>query len=268
MEKITYAFIDGGYVRERLDAAMKEVFGVPGDLAPEAIAPDYAFKVYFYDCIDEVKRDSESEPQFEARRDAQKEMISRIRSRPGMHLSPGTLSRGRRRTQKEIDVLLTVEMLTHGFNKNMTHAIFVAGDLDFRPVVEALVGIGVFVNLWYEKRSIAEGLIDAADLGSELNWHALYGWNTAAFQAKHHPPAHSMEHAPVITAESARVGYSEGRSVEMLKSSAHGPFILRVERSDGVHWFEHRDREVLERYFSMSFSTSIQWKGQGPGVLI
>jgi hypothetical protein len=260
MEQVTYVFIDGNYVRQALDRAMTEVFGVPGDLAPEAIAPADAFRVYFYDCIDEVKRDTETEAEYQTRRAAQDETISRMRSRSGLHLRPGTLSRGRRRTQKEVDVLLAVDMLTHGFNRNMTHAVLVTGDLDFRPVVEALVRSGVFVQVWYEKRSAAKDLPAAADFGSEISWGRLYNWNTEAFRTKYRPPSDSMEHATMIHAQQVACGYCERRNVELMKQSDQGPFTLRVERSDGVHWLEHHDRQVIERYFLMKYGAEIQWK--------
>jgi uncharacterized LabA/DUF88 family protein len=49
-------------------------------------------------------------------------------------------------------------MLRHGFDGNMEKAVLLAGDLDFRPIVEALVRRGVFVEVWYEKNSAAQEL--------------------------------------------------------------------------------------------------------------
>jgi uncharacterized LabA/DUF88 family protein len=257
-ERITYAFIDGGYVREVLDRAMKEVFGIPGDLAPEKIAPADVTRAYFYDCIDELRKDSETEAEFQARREELNKRISRMRSRPGFHFRPGTLSRGRRQTQKEVDVLLAVDMLTHGFNRNMTHAVLVTGDLDFRPVVEALVRTGVFVNVWYEKRTAADALPLAADFGSELNWHALYDWNSQSFMEEHRKPIETSAHGPV-TGALVRSGSYEGRAVQMLKPLSPAPFVLRVERYYGVQWLEHEDEHVLDRYFSV-INGPIEWK--------
>jgi uncharacterized LabA/DUF88 family protein len=59
----------------------------------------------------------------------------------------------KKRRQKEVDVLLAADMLTHGYDGNMDKAILIAGDLDFRRVVEALVRRGVFVEVWYEPKS-------------------------------------------------------------------------------------------------------------------
>jgi uncharacterized LabA/DUF88 family protein len=50
----------------------------------------------------------------------------------------GWLSPGKKRQQKEVDVLLAVDMLTRSFYKNMTKAVLLAGDRDFKPVVEVV----------------------------------------------------------------------------------------------------------------------------------
>lgn len=258
MDRITYVFIDGSYVREAVDLAMREIFDVPGDLAPEEIMPSDAFRAYFYDCVDDLKRTGEAEIEFSARLAAQEARFSRMRERPGLHLRLGTLAGSRRRRQKEVDILLATDMLTHGFNRSMTHAILVTGDLDFRPVVETLVRSGVFVYVWYEKRSAAKELHLASDFGSEISWHGLYNWNTEDFRRVHHPPTHTMAHGPVTGSHFSQSGMYKGRPVALLKSIPVDPFILRVEMSDGVHWFEHSDQQVLDRYFSMLHGP-IQW---------
>jgi hypothetical protein len=202
---------------------MKEIFGVPGDLAPEEIMPSDAFRAYFYDCIDDLKRPGETETEFSARLAAQEARFSRMRQRPSLHLRLGTLTGSRRRRQKEVDILLATDMLTHGFNRNMTHAILVTGDLDFRPVVETLVRSGVFVYVWYEKQSAAKELHLASDFGSEISWHGLYGWNTEDFRRLYQPPTHSMAHMPVTGSHFSQAGIYKGRPVSLLKSSAARP---------------------------------------------
>jgi hypothetical protein len=54
----------------------------------------------------------------------------------GVHVRLGTVT-GKRRRQKEVDILLATDMLTHGFNGNMKTAVLLSGDLDFRPIIEA-----------------------------------------------------------------------------------------------------------------------------------
>jgi len=63
-----------------------------------------------------------------------------------------------------------------------------------------------------------------------------------------------------VTAQKIASGYCEGRNAELMRQSEYSPFILRVERPDGVHWLEHRDRQVLERYFAMQHGAKLDWK--------
>src|SRR5216684_2723392 len=78
------------------------------------------------------------------------------------------------RREKEVDILLATDMLTHGFNGSMGNAVLLSGDLDFRPIVEALVRHGVFVEVWYHRSSIARELPGAADFGREIRFRQLY----------------------------------------------------------------------------------------------
>jgi uncharacterized LabA/DUF88 family protein len=259
MQKTTYFFIDGNYVREALNAAMRTVFDVPGDIAPEAIASSDAFRSYFYDCKDEQKKDKETEAEFKARLEAQDATFARMHSRPGLHLRLGTVKGQRRREQKEVDILLAVDMLTHGFNRSMTHAVLIAGDLDFRPVVEALVRSGIFVEVWYEQRSVAKELPGAADFGKTLSWDHLYSWNSQTFREQYKPPTVQGAFHPPITPIQVAVGYCNGRNVELMTWSNRGAFVLRVEISSGVHWLEHGSREVIERFCEMKYG-AIKWK--------
>lgn len=259
MDRIRYLFIDGAYAREAYQKAMEAVFGVAGEIAPERIVEQVeSFRTFYYDCMDETRKPSETEAEFNERVAAQEKYFSRIRALRGVHLQLGTLT-GPKRRQKEVDVLLAVDMLTHGFNRNMTHAVLVSGDLDFRPVVEALVRAGVFVEVWYEKNTAAKELYWAADLGQPLDWHTIYNWSEPAFCSAHTPPRLNWAHEPV-TGVLVRSGTYEGRPVQLLKPPNTAAFTLRVERADGVLWAEHEDQQVLERYFSTVYG-AIDWSG-------
>ena len=139
---------------------MEAVFGFPGDLSIQKILKSVVpFRTYYYDCVEEKPRDSERQEDFEQRVAAQNAYTSQLHSLPGVHVRLGTLA-GRKRRQKEVDVLLAVDMLTHGFNRNMGRAALLSGDLDFRPVVEALVRGGIFVEMWCrEKKRVRSSVL-------------------------------------------------------------------------------------------------------------
>jgi uncharacterized LabA/DUF88 family protein len=261
MELITYTFVDGNYARETYSRAMLSVFGEPGELNPAKIAGQTsAFKCFYYDCED-VKKDSESEEEFAKRLKSQQDFFSTIRSLPSVHVQLGKLTGGRRRRQKEVDVLLAVDMLTHGFHKNMTRAVLVSGDLDFRPVVEALLRLGVYVEVWYEKTSASEELYLAADRGHEMNWHMLYQWSSDSFAMVHSPPSRADRHGPVPAEAMLKAGVVDGRRKVILAINPdRRSYVIRFEASSGVIWYEHSNTGVLERYFCL-MNGPISWHG-------
>jgi hypothetical protein len=262
MDGNKYLFIDGGYVRQIYRAAMKTVFGADGELSVRRIV-DYAntFRTYYYDCLDETQKDGESSAEFAARVAAQQAYHSQLRSLPAVHVQLGQLKGVRPRRQKEVDVLLAVDMLTHGFNRNMARAILLSGDLDFRPVVEALVRGGVFVEVWYEKTTGSEELYGAADLGQRLDWNILYSWSTDAFIAGHPQPKRTGSAGnEYLTALQIGSGTFAGGQVELLSCGDRGPFVLHVLMPGGNNdWFKHPDRKGLLGYFS-AIHGPINWK--------
>src|SRR5205823_6397478 len=65
---------------------------------------------------------------------------------------------------------LTVDMLEHSSHKNMDNALLVAGDEDFTPLVESVVRLGIWVEVYYDPRSAAEELYAAADRGIPMKF--------------------------------------------------------------------------------------------------
>src|SRR5262245_52159773 len=144
----SYTFIDGGYLRlcfeERLRANFGDYHGIVFDQLNFG-----GQKTFFYDCLDDLQRDGETQSDYEVRVRNQEAEIEKIAGIPNWHVRLGTLSgnaraggRRARRQQKEVDVLLAVDMLNHGFRQNFDRAVLVTGDLDFKPVVESLVQLG------------------------------------------------------------------------------------------------------------------------------
>jgi uncharacterized LabA/DUF88 family protein len=257
----TYLFIDGEYLRRIYREAIQSVFNCDGDINFNEIKLQaHATRAFVYDCLDDIRRAGENDTDYNSRVDAQEKQFGKIRDLKGFHVRLGSL-RGapKRLRQKEVDVLLTVDMLSHGVDRNMETAILIAGDLDFRPIVEALVRRGVFVEIWYEEKSLAQELKWAADFGRSLDFPSLYAWSTHSFQARKSLPRVDQMHAAVANITSDRHGLYQGRNVRLIKSSDHPDFILRVERPGGVDWFEHGDQQVLERYYSVVYGP-IQWQ--------
>jgi hypothetical protein len=260
----TYLFIDGAYARKIYRRAMLAVFGVAAEPDPRRLiesGPGPYFRVYFYDCLHERRGDQESDGDYENRVAALEAYFSEIGALSGVHVRLGTIT-GRKPRQKEVDILLAVDMLTHGFNRNMTHAVLLAGDLDFRPVVQALVRSGVFVQVLFEKRSGSRRLHGAADFGIELNWHMLYKWGRESFRSAN-PIPRVTTGAPEYFSQPQQSGIirqpETGRSSPALLINLQGMWEILIENWDGHRTaISHRDHQVLERYVSKFFGP-VEW---------
>jgi uncharacterized LabA/DUF88 family protein len=262
MDGDTYLFIDGGYLRDVFRSAMREVFENAGEMDLGHVREDAgALKAFYYDCLNDVKLPPESEPEFDTRVKAQQRLFSTIRSLKGFHVQLGTLKGGhKRREQKEVDVLLAVDMLTHAFNRNMTRAVLIAGDLDFRPIIEALVRLGVFVEVWYEKKSASQDLYHAADYAQEFLWIQLYNWGNTKFKSENLLPRQDVAHGPVYEATLLHSGLIDKTyEVQVMREKGDATNILRFDRHGGTLWMEHEDQDVLERFFSTMWGP-VEWK--------
>jgi hypothetical protein len=143
----------------------------------------------------------------------------------------------------------------------MSRAALLAGDLNFRPVVEALVRGGVFVEVWYEKTSGARDLYWAADQGRLIDWNMLYNWSSEAFIAGHPQPKRTGSTGnEYLTALQIGSGSFAGGQVDLLSCGDRGPFVLHVLMPGGNNdWFRYPDRKDLLGYFS-AIHGPIKWK--------
>lgn len=270
MSDQTYLFIDGEYIRRIHREAMQRFFCEDGDLRLEMMMQQArASRAYFYDSLDDALRQGESDQALQHRIAPLVDFFNYVRGLSGFHLRQGSMTgRGKKRRQKEVDILLAVDMLTHGFNGSMQKAILVSGDLDFRPIIETLVRQGIFVQVWFHRSSIARELPGAADFGHEIRFRQLYEWNGKAFQDAHRIPwEQNPAGAPI--GDLIRSGILSGLPAELRKdpaSSARDTFSLwvTIERGHTLR-ITDCDEALIERYAATQYA-SIEWNHSGEDV--
>lgn len=214
----TYLFIDGAHLdKARIDLG-KEFFGEEVPLDYEKLlrlrwgaTEGLAHRAFYYDCGDDARKEGEPEAVFQERQEKKNRHLLAIGSASGYHVRRGTLRAGGRREQKEVDVLLTVDMLQHAYRRNMSKAVLIAGDLDFRPVVQALVDAGTYVVIAGNARSLHRDLMAAADDVVKISPAWLYDAALGDFMQKHFPirvtrPPHELVARPGDAARTGRVG--------------------------------------------------------------
>jgi len=261
----TYLFIDNEYLRRIYQQAIQSVFKRDGEVSyPQLKGQASAQRVFVYDCVDDAQRDGETEADYAARVDAQEAVFDRVRALYGFHVRLGSVrGKPKRLRQKEVDVSLATDMLTHGYDGNISKAVLLAGDLDFRPVVEALVRRGVFVEIWYEKTSSARELPAAADFGRELAFSDLYAWSTETFTKKYPLPLarHDQQNLPLDVVVLNQGVSASGQSRLMLsRRASSGAASLQMNDPTGaVTWFDYPNADVLQRYAEIMYGP-IEWR--------
>lgn len=174
--EVSYLFIDGGYLDKVLEKISREFFeGQQLPLDAKRISSGFT-KTFYYNCLP-VKKKDESEVSFNQRLEQQTERFEVLQRTHGWHVQEGILKlKDKKVNQKEVDVLIAVDMLTHSYRRNMHKLSFIAGDRDFRPLVDALVRDGMFVELLSEIESVSKELILTADAYVEIDLYRAYEW--------------------------------------------------------------------------------------------
>jgi uncharacterized LabA/DUF88 family protein len=234
--EVSYLFIDGAYLSRRLESFGNKWFGRPAIANYRALGANFT-KVFYYDCLPS-KKHTETEAEFAARRQHIEEHFNELRSLPGWHVSEGVAKwrKGRGTTQKEVDILIAVDMLSHTYRRNMHRLTFIAGDQDFRPLIEAVVRDGMYVDLWYEASSISDELKHAADSTMEFDFYRFYGYLSESFKAAHPIPSRHYEtgappqHGVLI--ESGSVDGVQVASLWKFTNSNHFT-IIQADKSNG-----------------------------------
>jgi uncharacterized LabA/DUF88 family protein len=273
MNDTHYVFIDGGYLRACFDERLRWTFGDFGGIRFDQIR--FGHKFFYYDCLDDLPRPDETQSAFELRLKAQRDLFERIGSLPSWHVQLGTLSGnaqpGRqrsRRQQKEVDVLLAVDMMNHAFRQNMETAVLLSGDLDFKPVVESLIHLGRRVEIAACPQTCSTELRLAADKFTPITMMNLFAWCERRFSPNWDvffptidqgdtllPPDH-QHHSAVRKIASGRAG---ARSVDLYFISdttwqAYLPDCTgeNFERITAMRC-THRDRALVEKFLRAEF---------------
>ena len=169
-----YLYVDGASLRGRIANLSEKFFcGASFDIDFAKLKGGFT-KVFYYDAIP-VREEGEEEAAYEHRISPIRAIFDAAASADGIHVYEGDARRRRRRglQQKKVDVMLTVDMLSHTFRRNMLSATLLTGDGDFKPLLDALVEMGMFVTLWYPADETSSELIQAADARIKLGWYDL-----------------------------------------------------------------------------------------------
>lgn len=262
----SYLFIDGNYLQQRMTSAIAEFFpGTAWTYGPEHLArlrrSIECSKAFYYDCADESDA-------------AKRAFIERVRDLEGFHAPLGTLKarqKGAKREprQKEVDVQLAVDVMTHVFRGNAKEVVLITGDLDFNPLVGAVVEAGAWMTLLYDARSIDSDLRRSADLAMRmslqnyLEWGGfLFGGDGDAIPRGNYHDSQPSDWQPLRWEADSTEG-----PWRIFQGGGYTTLYIPVESRDDrrnqlgrYNAFEHKDVDVLKRFAEHESGGSLQWR--------
>jgi len=255
-----YLFIDGGCLRQSISEVENNYAdGMKLDVDFAALTAGF-HKVFYYDALPS-KHAQESDHDYKARLDATIAFHDRLGALDRFHVYEGDTRRSpsiRKQEQKKVDVMIAVDMLTHSFRRNMQQATLLTADLDFKPLLDALVTEGMFVTLWYPPNRTNADLVKSADKRRQLNVRWIHPVLL--------PSSQGLFSIPRVWGQQTRSGYENP-----VKSWKMGNVDFELYRSGnqfvlvGPHdevpgyalYHEHHDLDLLRRYSRDVLSTII-----------
>jgi uncharacterized LabA/DUF88 family protein len=186
MSEPTYLFIDGGHLRRNYTDTVRRWFGSDGEIRIDTVKTTFsAHKCFYYDSIDDIPHDGERLADCEARVRKQEEVFNRIQSIYGTHVRLGSMTGTRKnKRQKQVDILLAVDVMNHAARRNMGRAVLLTGDQDFKPLVQSVVDMGLFIHVAGDIRHTSRDLAHAADHYEPLTMTRYHQWSARALQTK------------------------------------------------------------------------------------
>lgn len=182
-----YIFIDGANaVKSFSDFVCRYWPGDEPSIDWKSVSAQF-HKLFFYDALP-VRAEGQDDAAFAAKLSAAQQRILAISQAPDSHVRTGlTRAEGRRGRlqQKGVDIQLCVDALSMAHRGAFAKAIIWTSDLDFLPLFEELVLMGVTVTLWYPPSITSETLKSSADRAEEITPSRLYDYMTAEWRAAH-----------------------------------------------------------------------------------
>ena len=198
LKEIKYLFIDGGYLEKVLESISQIFFN------NEKIELKYqnfgaiCDKVFYYDALP-IKKEGESEEIFKQRFFEKESFLNNLKLLDKFHVYEGVVfNRKNILTQKAVDVMIAVDMLRHSFRKNMNKAVLLTGDMDFKPLLEALIQEGMHTTLFYYPKKTSKELLYVADSSDIFSVSRIYNMTTENFKQKHPAPTIFTEEIKVF----------------------------------------------------------------------
>lgn len=145
--------------------------------------------------------------------------------------------------------MIAVDMLTHSFYGNMHKATFLTSDLDFKPLIDALVQHGMYVTLWYGtglKSRASKELISAADGRHPFDIRTVYNFTTEQFRKKFSIPQASGSPDKDIADATLLNQWNDHSCGEVELYKKDNSYLLLFPDKQNLSYYTHIKSDTLE----------------------
>jgi uncharacterized LabA/DUF88 family protein len=197
-QRAPYLFVDGANASKTVAEFVERYWpGERTELDWARVSPPF-HKVFVYDALP-VRKADEPEDGFALKLAMARDRLAAISRAPDTHVRTGLTRaeglRGQLR-QKGVDIQLAVDALSMAHRGALSEAVIWTSDLDFLPLFEELVLMGVKVTLWYPPNITTDVLCSAADRANPVQPSQLYGFLPPQFSVAHRLPFAQRTPAP------------------------------------------------------------------------
>jgi uncharacterized LabA/DUF88 family protein len=259
---LVYLFIDAGHFMRYYDEATSRYCGAPGELDLTVFKQrTRSYKLFYYDCLDDRRLANEAAEARDTRMRSQEEYFKSIRLIEGSHVRLGRLVGGAKPRQKGVDIRIAVDTMTHAIRGNMDRAVLVAGDGDFKPLVESLVELGVFVEVWADPKHVSADLVESADAFHPLRLTTYLELTSERVRRQYPVPSGYANQPPPAVVFSIYLAMIDGCSGELTRNGQGTCFLHIPTWKTGESVLFQSPTTDLERfrtYFELQFD-SVRW---------
>lgn len=256
-----YLFVDGAHLNGNYQRVTSPWFNGEGKLDFTKIKVTFdAQKCFYYDCLDDIKGQEESDSAYAKRVEEQEAFFNSISEIPGWHVRLGSLSgKGKKRRQKEVDILLAVDMLNHAVRDNLLRATLLTGDRDFKPVVDSLVQMGVIIGVAGDESQTSKPLARAADSFTPLTFSLYFDWTDNKVQQKY-PVEIQQINMPPSQLPIIRTGTWNGKNIFLTMGQGGYVFYLDVPNYNDTNHLalQGNDSQRMMLYFELLYG-KVDW---------
>ena len=259
---VSYLFIDGECLNCTLQKIGARYFeGIRPVLNWKEVARGHK-KTFYYGAIS-VQKPGEDENTHSRRVTPKRSELDEIESQPSFHVRRGDARHRKRRgdEQKMVDVQLAVDALSMASRGLFESCTLITGDLDFKPLVTALVDMGLDVQLLYPKDGTTHELKAAADTADAMTIMLCRQWFREDF-AKRLPSVLVKPQEPAKPYLAVLTQWHDDRYGDCFVASDDGVFVLVTQReplNPNIFQLELRTpkAEVLRAYAEEAYELAI-----------